>query len=197
MMSSIGISGAAACFPGYHCQTIFNKIAISDKAIEDHEIPELDMKEKIERWLMLQGTALLRISISLIYILFGILKFFPDLSPAEDLVKKTMQVLTFGLIPPDLSIILLALWETIIGLLLLLGMFRRFTVAMVLLHMAGTFTPLLLFPELTFTLVGQYIIKNIIIVSAALLLGASALKEKYKEKKGCSWQGDSMKQAFR
>jgi uncharacterized membrane protein YphA (DoxX/SURF4 family) len=140
------------------------------------------MKEKIERWLMLQGTALLRISIGFIYFLFGILKFFPNVSPAEDLVKVTMQTLTFGLISPDLSMILLALWETIIGLLLLFGMFRPFTVAMVLLHMAGTFTPLLLFPELTFTLVGQYIIKNIIIVSAVLLLGASALKEKYKEK---------------
>lgn len=140
------------------------------------------MKENIERWLMLQANTLLRISIGLIYTLFGILKFFPNVSPAEDLVQTTMQTLTFGLLPPDLSMILLALWETIIGFLLLLGIFRPFTITMVLLHMAGTFTPLFLFPELSFTLVGQYIMKNIIIVSAALLIGTSALKDKYEQR---------------
>ena len=62
----------------------------------------------IDRWL-----SMLRISIGIIYIWFGSLKFFPGVSPAEDLAKETIHLLTFGLITPGLSLLLLALWETI------------------------------------------------------------------------------------
>lgn len=148
-------------------------------------IPLQNMREKIECWIGLQGTFLLRISIGLIYCLFGILKFFPNLSPAEDLATTTVHTLTFGLLSPELSIILLALWETAIGFLLLLNILRPLTIALVLLHIAGTFTPLLLFPELTFTLVGQYILKNIIIVSSMLVISTSALKEKKENENHC------------
>lgn len=148
-------------------------------------IPIQNMREKIECWIGLQGTFLLRISIGLIYCLFGILKFFPNLSPAEDLATTTVHTLTFGLLSPELSMILLALWETAIGFLLLLNILRPLTIALVLLHIAGTFTPLLLFPELTFTLVGQYILKNIIIVSSMLVISTSALKEKKGNENHC------------
>ncbi len=148
-------------------------------------IPLQNMREKIECWIGLQGTFLLRISIGLIYCLFGILKFFPNLSPAEDLATTTVHTLTFGLLSPELSMILLALWETAIGFLLLLNILRPLTIALVLLHIAGTFTPLLLFPELTFTLVGQYILKNIIIVSSMLVISTSALKEKKENENHC------------
>ena len=76
-----------------------------------------------------------------------------------------------------MSIILLAIWETLIGVLLVLNVFRRFAVIVALIHMGFTFTPLVLFPDAVFgdsvinlTLVGQYIIKNLIIVSALLKL---------------------------
>src|SRR6478752_5875065 len=82
---------------------------------------------------------LLRISIGVIYLWFGLLKFFPHLSPAEDLAKETIRILTFGLISPDLYIILLP-------------------------HLSFTHLPYAL------TLVGQYIIKNIVIVSALLVI---------------------------
>ncbi|MBZ9731375.1 doxx family protein [Salegentibacter sp. JZCK2] len=165
-----------------------NQTTFTEKHIqmEQNEKPinmsGLNMREKIERWTVLQGTFLLRISIGFIYCLFGILKFSPNLSPAEDLATTTVQTLTFGLLSPEFSMILLALWETAIGFLLLLNILRPLTLVLVLLHIAGTFTPLLFFPELTFTLVGQYILKNIIIVSAMLVLSTSALKEKHEER---------------
>jgi len=122
---------------------------------------------------------ILRVSIGIIYLWFGMLKFFPHLSPAEDLAKETIQMLTFGFIPPALSLILLAGWETIIGLLLITGCFRKAALPLVVLHMICTFTPLILLPHLSFThlpyaltLVGQYIIKNIVIVSALLVISA-------------------------
>jgi len=123
--------------------------------------------------------AVLRISIGIIYLWFGMLKFFPHLSPAEDLAKETIQILTFGFVSPHLSIILLATWETIIGLLLISGFFIRTAMPLVVTHMICTFTPLILLPHLSFThspyaltLVGQYIIKNIVIVSALIVIGS-------------------------
>jgi uncharacterized membrane protein YphA (DoxX/SURF4 family) len=105
------------------------------------------------------------------------LKFFHGYSPAEDLAINTIHRLTAGLIPPHTSIILLAIWESLLGVLLLIGFQTRKVLLFLLLHMTCTFTPLLFFPELSFkfvpygfTLVGQYIMKNIIIISASWIL---------------------------
>lgn len=121
--------------------------------------------------------AILSISIGLVYLWFGILKFFPGGSPAEQLALDVMNWLTFGLIPEKLSIILLALWESLIGIFLIANIFRKPVLYLALIHMVCTFLPLFIFTErsftespLSFTLVGQYIFKNIIIVSALFLL---------------------------
>jgi uncharacterized membrane protein YphA (DoxX/SURF4 family) len=120
---------------------------------------------------------LLRISIGIIYLWFGALKYFPGVSPAEDLAKETIHLLTFGLIGPEWSLLLLAFWETAIGVLLLAGLFKRYTFWLVIVHMTCTFTPLVLLSNLSFTqlpfsltLVGQYIIKNIVIISALCVI---------------------------
>ena len=120
---------------------------------------------------------LLAISIGLVYIWFGVLKFFPGLSPADELATKTINSLTLGLISQEVSIILLAIWETVVGLLLVFNLFRSKAIQAALVHMVCTFTPLFLFPELSFhhspfgfSLVGQYIFKNIVIVSALVVL---------------------------
>ncbi|WP_430965596.1 doxx family protein [Spongiimicrobium sp. 2-473A-2-J] len=120
---------------------------------------------------------LLAISIGLVYLWFGTLKFFPHLSPAEGLAKDTIDQLSFGFIPPDISILLLALLEVGIGLFLILNLFRKTIIIIALFHMAFTFAPLILFSEQSFnyapivpTLLGQYIGKNLIIVGALLSL---------------------------
>lgn len=121
--------------------------------------------------------SLLAISIGLVYLWFGALKFFPDLSPAEGLAKSTVHVLTFGLIPDGVALILLALWETWIGIFLVFNVARKTVVLMALVHIFFTFTPLVFFPDQVFsggmpflTLLGQYIIKNLIIIAALLEL---------------------------
>lgn len=118
-------------------------------------------------------TNILAICIGLVYLWFGSLKFFTSLSPAEDLAINTIHRLTMGLLPTHIAIIALALWETVIGLLLILQIFKRQVIVLALIHISMTFTPLLFFPELTFnqnvflpTLLGQYIVKNIIIIGA-------------------------------
>lgn len=119
----------------------------------------------------------LRISIGIIYLWFGTLKFFHGYSPAEDLAIKTINKLTFGLIPEPLNITLLATWECVLGILLIGGKWLRTALVLLLIHMVCTFTPLLFFPSVSFkyapygfTLVGQYIMKNIIIICAAMIL---------------------------
>ncbi len=127
---------------------------------------------------------LLRISIGIVYTWFGALKFFHGYSPAEDLAAKTIAKLTFGLLSDHTNLMLLASWECAIGLLLITGKWLKPALVCVFIHMACTFTPLLFFPSLSFkfvpygfTLVGQYIMKNIIIVAACLILWQQA-KEK-------------------
>ena len=124
-----------------------------------------------------RSLTVLRCSIGIIYIWFGMLKFFHGYSPAEDLAINTIHKLTAGLIPAQTSIILLAIWETVLGLLLVLGFQTKKVLLFLLLLKVCTFTPLLFFPDVSFkfapygfTLVGQYIMKNIIIISAAWIL---------------------------
>ncbi len=46
---------------------------------------------------------LLRISLGIVFLWFGVLKFFPELSPAEELATRTIEVLTLGIVQPALS----------------------------------------------------------------------------------------------
>jgi uncharacterized membrane protein YphA (DoxX/SURF4 family) len=135
------------------------------------------------RWLII-----LRISIGIIDLWFGVLKFFPGVSPAEELAKETIHLLTFGLIQPDLSLLLLAIWETVIGVLLISGLYSKLVIRTVLAHMLCTFTPLFLLPGKSFTgaplaltLVGQYIIKNIVIVSALFVIDSVSQFNQYQK----------------
>ena len=134
----------------------------------------------ITGWMNKNGLFLLRISIGIVFVWFGVLKFFPGVSAAQDLAIRTIELLTFGLVPELLIINGLALWEVVIGIGLITGKFMRETILLLFLQMMGTFTPIFLFPDEVFnhipyapTLEGQYIIKNIVIISAAIVLGGA------------------------
>ena len=135
---------------------------------------------RITSWMARHGLLLLRISLGIVFLWFGALKFFPGLSPASDLAARTIATLSLGLVPAGVSAPLLAGWECLIGLGLLFGVFLRATLLLLAIQMAGTLTPLLLFPGEVFTripyaptLEGQYIIKNAVLISAAIVLGAT------------------------
>jgi len=120
---------------------------------------------------------LISVSIGIVYLWFGMLKFFVGVSPAEDLAKATIEQLTFGILTPEISIILLAIWETLIGLLLIGHLFVKFALKLALIHIILTFLPFLFFPDLVFTqapfsltLLGQYIIKNVVILGVLIVL---------------------------
>jgi uncharacterized membrane protein YphA (DoxX/SURF4 family) len=135
---------------------------------------------RLTHWIASYSIVLLRLSLGGIFFWFGLLKFFPALSPAEALATRTLDTLTLGYLAPHLAILLLALWETAIGLGLLLGVCPSLTLTLLFLHMVGTFTPLVLFPHEVFahipyapTFEAQYILKNVVLISAGCVLGAS------------------------
>ncbi len=135
---------------------------------------------RITRWMARYGLLLLRISLGMVFLWFGALKFFPGLSPAHNLASRTIEALSFGTVHANVSIPILATWECLIGLGLLLGIFMRATLLLLAVQMAGTLIPLVLFPSEVFTripyaptLEGQYIIKNAVLISAAIVLGAT------------------------
>ncbi|MEM8847282.1 MAG: DoxX family membrane protein [Bacteroidota bacterium] len=135
--------------------------------------------QRMRKW----GMPAVRISFAIIFFWFGILKPF-GLSAATDLLKATVAWLPFG--DPDTWLVVIGWWEVIIGITFLFKQTTRIAIALLFLQMLGTFMPLVFLPEVTFqngnyllpTLEGQYIIKNVMIISAALVLGGTFSKKK-------------------
>jgi uncharacterized membrane protein YphA (DoxX/SURF4 family) len=123
------------------------------------------------------GLIFMQWAIGLIYIWFGLLKFFPGLSPAELLAANTLDALAMGLLPKEGLLLGLATFEVLLGILLVIRVRSKLIIAALLLHMLGTFMPIVIFPDevfsappFGFTIVGQYIMKNFVIIGAALVL---------------------------
>ena len=138
------------------------------KSLNDLDILITDF---MSRW----GITLLRYSIGIIYIWFGILKPF-GLSPAQELVENTV----YWFSNPSDFVPILGWWEVIIGVTMCIKPLIRFSIFLLFIQMPGTFLPLVLLPEVCFTnfpfgltTEGQYIIKNLIIISAAIVVGST------------------------
>ncbi|WP_305863531.1 DoxX family membrane protein [Aliarcobacter butzleri] len=130
---------------------------------------------------------LMRLSLGIIFVWYGMLKFFPTLSPAEDLAIKTINIMFFHLIDGSLSIKLLAILEVAIGIGFLSGYYTKLVTIIFLGHMLCTFAPLFILPELSFThapyaftLVGQYIVKNIVFILVGVMIYQNETKRGYK-----------------
>ena len=119
---------------------------------------------------------LARIALFVVFFWFGVLKLM-DISPADPLVEALLAR-TMPFVPFDPFRIFFGLYEMVIGAAFFLPGFERLAVALLLPHMATTFLPLVLLPDLTWasilvpTFAGQYIIKNLVIVALALSLAA-------------------------
>ena len=137
-----------------------------------------NVDRRVAGWMNRYGRLFLRISLALVFIWFGVLKPL-GLSAADDLARRTVYWL-----PPDFFIPLLGWWEVAIGVGLLFRPLVRVALFLLFLQMPGTVLPLVLLPEVCFvqapfapTLEGQYIIKNLILLSAAIVVGGSVRRE--------------------
>ena len=132
------------------------------------------MDEAIAAWMHRHGVTFLRISIAIVFIWFGVLKPL-GVSPATELVERTVYW-----VDPKWFIPFLGWWEVLIGLCMLWRPLIRASIGLLALQMPGTFLPLVLLPKVCFlhvpwapTLEGQYIIKNLVLISAAIVIGGT------------------------
>jgi len=122
----------------------------------------------------------LRISLGLVFLGFGVLKFFPGMSPAAELAERTIGTLTFGLVGPTAALLLTAIMETVIGLTLVTGLFLRTGLVILAGALVGIMSPLVLFFGELFpaggpTLTAQYVLKDLVLACAGAVIGAAAL----------------------
>jgi len=115
-----------------------------------------------------------RVAVFIIYFWFGILKVI-GLSPASGVVERLFNE-TVPLMPFSVFIILFGLFECLIGILFLMKGLEKTAFVLLIIHMVTTFGPLFFLPGETWqgffvpTLEGQYIIKNLVIISTALFI---------------------------
>jgi uncharacterized membrane protein YphA (DoxX/SURF4 family) len=134
----------------------------------------------IHRFLLAHSIQMLRVVVGLIFLGFGVLKFFPGVSPVEELTIKTTDALSFDLVPGGIAIVLIASLECIIGLLLISGRGLRIAVYLLAGQLIGILAPLVLFTGRLFdgahhapTLEGQYVVKDFILVAAGFVVAST------------------------
>lgn len=134
---------------------------------------------RIAGFMASHGARALRYSLAVIFIWFGVLKPF-GVSPAEGLVLQTVSWMP--LLEPEAWLAIIGWWEVAIGVCFLYRPAIRIAIALLALQMVGTFMPLVMLPGVTFqegrvpyapTMEGQYIIKNLLIISAGMVVGGT------------------------
>ncbi|WP_035812867.1 hypothetical protein [Jiangella gansuensis] len=139
-----------------------------------------DPAAAITRWLSRHSVQALQISLGLVFLAFGVLKFVPGASPAEALVERTIDTLSLGLVSGQAAVVVTAVVECFIGLTLITGVLLRTGLVVLGGALIGIMSPLVLFAGDLFadgtpTLEAQYVAKDIVLAAAALVVTAKAL----------------------
>ncbi|MFQ6853050.1 DUF417 family protein [Streptomyces sp. 35M1] len=124
--------------------------------------------------------ALLRATVGIVFVGFGVLKLFPSASPAEQLAVDAATKMTLGLVPETVLLLSLAALETAIGIGLIAGRrLLRPALVVFFLHMGGVFSTLFLLPDAMWqphspapTMEGQYVVKNVVLLAVCLVVAA-------------------------
>ncbi len=122
---------------------------------------------------------LARVALFVLYFWFGILKVIGQ-SPASPLVKELLSR-TMPFLPFSSFIVLFGLFEIIIAILFIIPGWEKWAITLFASHIIMTALPLFLLPKYIWThsfvptLEGQYIIKNLALISCALTIYASLI----------------------
>jgi uncharacterized membrane protein YkgB len=133
--------------------------------------------------LVRHGITALRVTVGMIFLGFGLLKFFPGVSPAENLAITTVDRLTFGLVPGGVGLVAIATLECFIGTSLLANRWMRLAVWLLAVQLVGVLAPIVLLTGRLFsgphhapTLEGQYVLKDLILVAAGMVIAAGTFR---------------------
>ena len=170
LTSFIARRAAAATRPGH---SLLRRLRDVDRRVRA-------MEELAVHWLIAHSIAILRVTLGTVFLGFGLLKFFPGVSPAQDLVEHTTDILTFGLIPGPVALVGVATLECVIGLCLIVGRGLRGAIYLLCVQLIGILSPAVLLAARLFdgphgapTLEGQYVLKDVILVGAALVIAST------------------------
>ncbi|MGI9185765.1 MAG: hypothetical protein ACR2GZ_12550 [Solirubrobacteraceae bacterium] len=143
----------------------------------------LHLENTLHHQFVAHSVAVLRVAIGAIFLGFGVLKYFPGVSPAQGLAEATTRILFFGLIPGRLAIIGIATLECFIGASLIAGRPMRLALWALAAEFVGILSPLVLLigrlfsgPHHAPTLEGQYVLKDVILVGAAMVIAAATFR---------------------
>ncbi len=135
--------------------------------------------QRLNSWLARHSIGILRASVGLVFLGFGVLKFFPGASPAEELAVHTLEKLSLGVLSGQAALLTTAIAECFIGLTLVTGKLLRLGLVVMAGSLVGIMSPLVLFFSDLFpgtpTLEAQYVLKDIVLVAAGLVIAARAL----------------------
>ena len=143
----------------------------------------LQLENVLHHQLVAHSVAVLRVAVGAVFLGFGVLKYFPGVSPAQNLTEATTHILFFGLIPGRAAMIAVATLECFIGAALIAGRPMRLTLWLLTFEFVGILSPLVLLPARLFsgphhapTLEGQYVLKDVILVGAAMVIAAATFR---------------------
>ena len=135
----------------------------------------------VDRWLERYSIAVLRVAMGVVIFAFGVLKYFPGVSPAQGVVLAVNRILTFGLMPDHVTLVLFATVESLLGLSLITGIGVRWVIYPLAVWALAILSPLVLLtgelfsgPDHAPTLLGQYVFKDIILLAAVLVVAMQA-----------------------
>ena len=113
----------------------------------------------------------LRLALAVVFVWFGALKL-AGVSPVEKLLAETLPFIDAGISVPALGAV-----EVVLGLALAVGKFPRIVLLVLAGHLADTFLTFVTASELMWrsnilqlTADGEFVVKNLVFISAALLL---------------------------
>jgi uncharacterized membrane protein YphA (DoxX/SURF4 family) len=134
----------------------------------------------VHNWLVAHSIQALRLSLGGVFLGFGVLKLFPGISPAQNLVESTTMILTFGAVPGPVALAVIGALECAIGLCLLTGRGMRIAIYLLAIQLIGILSPVVVLAPRLFsgphhapTLEGQYVLKDVILGAAGLVLAAT------------------------
>src|SRR5215510_9734760 len=128
----------------------------------------------LRRW----SITALRLALGSVFLWFGALKLFGS-SPVASLIKET-----YSFMPVHLFVLVLGVWEMLIGLGVILKRALRCVLILLGVHLIGTFTSIWFKPSIFFvqgvpfclTVDGEFVMKNLVLITAALVIAGYEVK---------------------
>lgn len=141
-----------------------------------------EYEERAVQFLRQWSLPMLRWSLAVVYIWFGALKLVGT-SPVFDMITALHPSY-----PVPLCFVILGIWEVLIGLGFLTGKFLRVTLVLMWAQMGGIMISLFTDPQMFFqaqsplslTYDGEFLIKNLVLIAASLVIAGYGLKPRAK-----------------